>query len=80
MKPKTMKSFTIALALGITFAGPIAANTHETQGFDIAATMASTVISPKSTFILNAEVVMTRKPAIRMIVLTTMAMPTLWNA
>ena len=37
MKSKTMKSFAVALAFGITFAGPVAANTLEEQGFEIAA-------------------------------------------
>jgi len=37
MKPRTIKSFTIALAFGLAFAGSIAANTPEQQGFDIAA-------------------------------------------
>lgn len=37
MKSKNMKSFAVALAFGITFAGPVAANTLEEQGFEIAA-------------------------------------------
>jgi len=37
MKTRTNTSLTIALAFGIAFAGPIAANTPAEQGFDIAA-------------------------------------------
>ena len=37
MKHRTNKSFALALAFGIAFAGPIAANTPAEQGFDIAA-------------------------------------------
>jgi len=37
MKPKTTKYLTIALAIGITFGGPVAANTPQTEGFEIAA-------------------------------------------
>ena len=37
MKSKTKTSFTLALAFGIAFAGPIAANTPAEQGFEIAA-------------------------------------------
>ena len=37
MKHKINTSLTIALAFGITFAGPIAANTPAEQGFEIAA-------------------------------------------
>ncbi len=37
MKTKTMTSFAIALAFGIAFAAPVAANTPAEQGFEIAA-------------------------------------------
>jgi outer membrane lipoprotein-sorting protein len=37
MKTRTMTSFALALAFGIAFAGPIAANTPAEQGFEIAA-------------------------------------------
>ena len=37
MKPRTNTSFAIALAFGISFVAPVAANTPEEQGFEIAA-------------------------------------------
>ena len=47
---------------------------------NIANNIEKIVISPKSTFILKAEAVKTRKPHIKIIVLTTIAIPTLENA